>query len=76
HAMGADHLSFGPPLGPDPVDAIGLLGERVLPALRALGRAGSAPASAAAVPGAAVPVGTVPGDTVPGVAVPGRGDGR
>jgi 5,10-methylenetetrahydromethanopterin reductase len=34
--MGADHLSFGPPLGPDPVAAISLLGERVLPALRAL----------------------------------------
>ena len=34
--MGASHLSFGPPLGPDPVTAIGLLGERVLPALRAL----------------------------------------
>jgi 5,10-methylenetetrahydromethanopterin reductase len=31
--MGATHLSFGPPLGPDPVDAVGLLGERVLPAL-------------------------------------------
>jgi 5,10-methylenetetrahydromethanopterin reductase len=33
-AMGASHLSFGPPLGPDPVTAIGLLGEQVLPALR------------------------------------------
>jgi 5,10-methylenetetrahydromethanopterin reductase len=34
-AMGASHLSFGPPLGPDPAAAITLLGERVLPALRA-----------------------------------------
>ncbi len=33
---GREHLSFGPPLGPDPVAAIGLLGEQVLPALRAL----------------------------------------
>ena len=41
-AAGASHLSFGPPLGPDPVDAIGLLGEQVLPALRALGAAGPA----------------------------------
>ncbi len=48
-AMGASHLSFGPPLGPDPVTAIGLLGEQVLPALRAL--AGPGPAGAAA-PGA------------------------
>jgi 5,10-methylenetetrahydromethanopterin reductase len=31
--LGARHLSFGPPLGPDPVTAIGLLGEQVLPAL-------------------------------------------
>jgi 5,10-methylenetetrahydromethanopterin reductase len=76
HAMGADHLSFGPPLGPDPVDAIGLLGERVLPALRALGRAGSAPASEDTASAGTVPGDTVPGDTVPGVAVSGRGDGR
>jgi 5,10-methylenetetrahydromethanopterin reductase len=32
--LGATHLSFGPPLGPDPVAAVRLLGERVLPALR------------------------------------------
>lgn len=31
---GARHLSFGPPLGPDPLAAIELLGRRVLPALR------------------------------------------
>lgn len=31
---GASHLSFGPPLGPDPVAAIELLGRRVLPHLR------------------------------------------
>ena len=43
--MGADHLSFGPPLGPDPVAAIGLLGERVLPALR------TPPPAAAQAPG-------------------------
>ena len=29
--MGARHLSFGPPLGPDPVTAIELLGREVLP---------------------------------------------
>ena len=33
-ASGATHLSFGPPLGPDPVEAVGLLGRHVLPALR------------------------------------------
>ncbi len=31
--LGATHLSFGPPLGPDPAAAISLLGARVLPAL-------------------------------------------
>lgn len=31
---GARHVSFGPPLGPDPVTAVTLLGRRVLPALR------------------------------------------
>jgi 5,10-methylenetetrahydromethanopterin reductase len=48
-ALGASHLSFGPPLGPDPVTAIGLLGEHVLPALRAL----PGPDAAAADAGAA-----------------------
>lgn len=33
---GARHLSFGPPLGPDPEAAIAVLGKEVLPALRAL----------------------------------------
>jgi|SRR5579872_1043523 len=33
YRLGARHFSFGPPLGPDPVAAIGLLGEQVLPAL-------------------------------------------
>lgn len=33
-AMGAEHLSFGPPLGPDPLAAIELLGSRVLPHFR------------------------------------------
>ncbi|MCI2956525.1 LLM class flavin-dependent oxidoreductase [Agromyces atrinae] len=32
--LGATHLSFGPPLGPDPVGAIELLGQSVLPELR------------------------------------------
>jgi 5,10-methylenetetrahydromethanopterin reductase len=31
---GARHLSFGPPLGPDPLAAIKLLGEQVLPHFR------------------------------------------
>jgi 5,10-methylenetetrahydromethanopterin reductase len=30
-AAGANHLSFGPPLGPDPLVAVRLLGEAVLP---------------------------------------------
>jgi 5,10-methylenetetrahydromethanopterin reductase len=33
-AAGADHISFGPPLGPHPLKAIDLLGREVLPALR------------------------------------------
>jgi len=33
YELGARHFSFGPPLGPDPIAAIGLLGESVLPAL-------------------------------------------
>jgi 5,10-methylenetetrahydromethanopterin reductase len=32
---GVRHLSFGPPLGPDPLRAVELLGREVLPALRA-----------------------------------------
>jgi 5,10-methylenetetrahydromethanopterin reductase len=32
---GARHLSFGPPLGPDPLEAVNLLGEKVLPHFRA-----------------------------------------
>ena len=31
--QGATHLSFGPPLGPDPVAAVRVLGEQVLPRL-------------------------------------------
>ncbi|GIH21714.1 hypothetical protein Aph01nite_00240 [Acrocarpospora phusangensis] len=34
-AAGAEHLSFGPPLGPDPREAVELLGSEVLPALTA-----------------------------------------
>jgi 5,10-methylenetetrahydromethanopterin reductase len=34
-AAGAAHLSFGPPLGPDPVAAVTRLGREVLPALSA-----------------------------------------
>ena len=32
-AAGVQHLSFGPPLGPDPLRAVELLGRHVLPAL-------------------------------------------
>jgi 5,10-methylenetetrahydromethanopterin reductase len=35
-AAGATHLSFGPPLGPDPVSAVVRLGREVLPALRGI----------------------------------------
>jgi 5,10-methylenetetrahydromethanopterin reductase len=31
---GADNIAFGPPLGPDPDEALRLLGEQVLPSLR------------------------------------------
>ena len=34
-ALGASHLSFGPPLGPDPFEAIEVLGREVLPRFRA-----------------------------------------
>jgi 5,10-methylenetetrahydromethanopterin reductase len=33
-AAGASHLSFGPPLGPDPFEAIEVLGRQVLPHFR------------------------------------------
>lgn len=36
-ALGARHLSFGPPLGPDPVEAVALIGREVLPAVRDCG---------------------------------------
>jgi len=32
--LGATHISFGPPLGPDPLAAVEVLGRHVLPALR------------------------------------------
>lgn len=35
-AMGVRHVSFGPPLGPDPLAAIEVLGHEVLPRLREL----------------------------------------
>ena len=35
-AAGARHLSFGPPLGPDPIAAVALLGREVLPYFRRL----------------------------------------
>ncbi|MFM2309897.1 MAG: hypothetical protein RLY87_2019, partial [Chloroflexota bacterium] len=35
-AAGAEHISFGPPLGPDPLAAIAILGREVLPVLRAM----------------------------------------
>jgi 5,10-methylenetetrahydromethanopterin reductase len=34
--QGATHVSFGPPLGPDPLTAVDLLGRRVIPQLRGL----------------------------------------
>lgn len=34
-AAGASHLSFGPPLGPDPLAAVELIGRAVVPVLRA-----------------------------------------
>jgi 5,10-methylenetetrahydromethanopterin reductase len=33
-AAGADHISFGPPLGPNPLRAVEMLGRAVLPALQ------------------------------------------
>jgi 5,10-methylenetetrahydromethanopterin reductase len=36
YKLGAHHLSFGPPLGPDPVTSIRLLGDEVLPVLHEL----------------------------------------
>ena len=37
-AAGATHISFGPPLGPDPHAALKLIGERILPYFRNSGR--------------------------------------
>jgi 5,10-methylenetetrahydromethanopterin reductase len=42
-AAGVRHLSFGPPLGPDPLRAVELLGREVVPALRAGLDAGARP---------------------------------
>ncbi|MFI6166329.1 LLM class flavin-dependent oxidoreductase [Nocardia sp. NPDC051052] len=36
HALGARHISFGPPLGPDPLAALAELGRSVIPALRSV----------------------------------------
>ena len=36
-AAGARHISFGPPLGPDPEQAVRALGAKVLPALKSIG---------------------------------------
>jgi 5,10-methylenetetrahydromethanopterin reductase len=36
-AAGAQHLSFGPPLGPDPLRAVEIIGREIVPALRASG---------------------------------------
>ena len=36
-AAGARHISFGPPLGPDPEQSVKVLGAKVLPALKAIG---------------------------------------
>jgi 5,10-methylenetetrahydromethanopterin reductase len=35
-AAGARHLSIGPPLGPDPLAALAILGREVLAPLRAM----------------------------------------
>ncbi|MAS36040.1 MAG: 5,10-methylene tetrahydromethanopterin reductase [Anaerolineaceae bacterium] len=35
-AMGARHLSFGPPLGPDPLEALRVIGRDVLPHFRSI----------------------------------------
>ena len=39
-AAGTRHLSFGPPLGPDPGDAIRIIAGEILPAVRAMALAG------------------------------------
>ncbi|HMM41974.1 MAG TPA: hypothetical protein PKA95_08750 [Thermomicrobiales bacterium] len=33
-ALGARHLSFGPPLGPDPLAAVESIGREVIPSFR------------------------------------------
>jgi 5,10-methylenetetrahydromethanopterin reductase len=45
--QGATHISFGPPLGPDPLRAVNLIGQEVVPELRAkvAQRAGGASAA-------------------------------
>lgn len=42
-AAGATHLSFGPPLGPDPVRAVGLLAREVFPRVLQLAGIGTPP---------------------------------
>lgn len=41
--LGAVHLSFGPPLGPNPLHAVRILGERVMPALDGVPAVSSVP---------------------------------
>ncbi|MBX3082146.1 MAG: LLM class flavin-dependent oxidoreductase [Anaerolineae bacterium] len=36
-AMGVKHLSFGPPLGPDPLEAVSVIGREVIPYFRGAG---------------------------------------
>ncbi|MFC9440268.1 hypothetical protein [Nocardia sp. NPDC057030] len=36
YRLGARHISFGPPLGPDPLRALTELGRSVIPALRSV----------------------------------------
>ncbi|MFD6162520.1 LLM class flavin-dependent oxidoreductase [Nocardia sp. NPDC060256] len=38
HELGARHISFGPPLGPNPLAALAELGRSVIPALRSVDR--------------------------------------
>jgi 5,10-methylenetetrahydromethanopterin reductase len=45
-ALGARHLSFGPPLGPDASAAMALLAKDVLPALRRMHRMEATPVAA------------------------------
>jgi 5,10-methylenetetrahydromethanopterin reductase len=68
--QGATHLSFGPPLGPDPLRAVELLGRQVVPGLRGLATAPPTTAPRATAPPTTAPPTIAPPTTAPRAIAP------